>query len=208
VVISISAIAFACAALWLLSSRNAERRAQRVLAVNLGPVKEDSWYPAWNGVIINYLVTVKGADDQLPKSAYYKPRNRYRAENILDYLEDRYSEYDRVLGITESDISVTKGEAADWGVFGFARLNGKAAVISTYRLKLDNPSDELLKSRIFKVALHEFGHMSGLNHCTVSKSCPMQDAKGKVATVDSSQDSLCDSCMNKAARYAKQVGEA
>jgi archaemetzincin len=208
IAIAAFAVACACVATVLIYSRASERRIQRVVAVNLGPVNEGSWYPAWNGVIVNYLANVKGADDHLPESAYYAPRKRHRAEKILDYLEDRYSAYDRVLGITESDISVTKGESADWGVFGFARIHGKAAVISTYRLKLDGPSSERLKSRVYKVALHEFGHLSGLNHCTESSTCPMQDAKGKVSTIDSSQDSLCGSCMKKASRYAKQVGEA
>jgi archaemetzincin len=43
-----------------------------------------------------------------------------------------------------------------------------------------------------KVAVHEIGHTLGLPHCPTT-GCLMEDAGGKVATVDGEFD-LCERC--------------
>jgi archaemetzincin len=40
-----------------------------------------------------------------------------------------------VLGITDKDISSTKGVHADWGVMGLGFCPGSACVISSFRVK-------------------------------------------------------------------------
>ncbi len=51
----------------------------------------------------------------LPAAAYYAPRGRYRADSLLQYLK-RYGSGDTVIiGLTNKDISTTKGNVADWG---------------------------------------------------------------------------------------------
>ena len=56
----------------------------------------------------------------LPKSAYYRPRRRYRAEKLLKFLDKRApKDAYRVLGITAVDISTTKKPyktGAFWGL--------------------------------------------------------------------------------------------
>ncbi len=54
-------------------------------------------------------------------------------------------------------------------VFGLAKLNGKAGIVSTCRLRPEFyglPADELrLKERLIKESVHELGHLLNLRHC-------------------------------------------
>ena len=131
----------------------------------------------------------------LPKEAFYPPRQRYRADRLLDYLDAMHQEADKVLGLTEVDISMTKGEHKDWGVFGLARIGGRPAVVSVFRLQLDEPSAVDLARRLGTVATHEIGHTQGLKHCP-TVGCILEDARGKVATVDRAKG-FCRSCKSK-----------
>ena len=55
----------------------------------------------------------------LPVSAYYKARNRYKADSLLDYLlASMPAGADYIVGLTEKDISTQKDNIPDWGVFG------------------------------------------------------------------------------------------
>src|SRR5256885_1462186 len=59
----------------------------------------------------------------LPASAFYRPRERYRAEKLLDWLHaNTDAAYAKVIGVTQSDISTTKGDNVDWGIFGLGAL--------------------------------------------------------------------------------------
>lgn len=128
----------------------------------------------------------------LPASAYYEPRNRYRAEKLLQDLSSRLPHgAAKIMGITEVDISTTKGEHEDWGIFGLGCLNGETCVVSTFRLR-----DKRLQERIAKVAVHEIGHTFGLQHCQTNQ-CVMQDAEGKAATVDANSIKFCPDCRRK-----------
>jgi archaemetzincin len=77
---------------------------------------------------------VKVTTATLPGTAYYKPRNRFRADKLLNDL-NKYS-YSRVIGITDQDISCTKGDVYDWGLFGLGSMSGKTGVIPSYRVML------------------------------------------------------------------------
>src|SRR5688572_8458546 len=55
----------------------------------------------------------------MPKEAYYKPRNRYRADELLKDLKT-YTGCDKIIGITNKDISTTKNNIYDWGIMGLA----------------------------------------------------------------------------------------
>ena len=130
---------------------------------------------------------------RLPRSAYYPPRRRYRAEKLLSYLEGRMpTDGHRILGLTGSDISTTKGEHKDWGVLGLATLDGSACVISSFRCRRRSKGRTHARIRLAKVAVHEIGHTLGLDHCP-TRGCLMEDAMGKVATTDREHD-LCGRC--------------
>jgi archaemetzincin len=108
----------------------------------------------------------------VPESAFYAPRNRYRADSVINYLDHFGSTDTVVIGITSKDISTRKGNIADWGVMGLGFEPGNACVISTFRLSKANLSEQF-----YKLALHELGHTQGLPHCN-NKTCFMHDAEG------------------------------
>ena len=130
---------------------------------------------------------------ELPASAFYRPRERYRAEKLLDWLEaNTAATFTKVIGVTTSDISTTKGEVFDWGIFGLGQLGQRPCVISTFRLMRGVPHEKMLQ-RTQRVAAHEVGHTFGLEHCPTPR-CTMNDAEGKVATVDAENGQLCEQC--------------
>ena len=135
----------------------------------------------------------------LPKSAYYPPRKRYRAERLLTYLNGRMPKDGwRILGLTEFDISTTKDEFPDWGVMGLGELPGTATVISAFRCRKKARSRAHATERLAKVAVHEIGHTLGLPHCP-TLGCLMEDAMGKVTTTDRERD-FCPKCRGLAKR--------
>lgn len=121
----------------------------------------------------------------LPKQAFNAKRNRYRADSLLRYLDHITPDGSLCIGLTTADISTTKDNHPDWGIFGLGYCPGKVCVASLYRLK---GKDRLQK--LYKVAIHELGHTQGLNHCLV-KSCLMRDAQGKDCL-----DSETEFCVN------------
>ncbi len=122
----------------------------------------------------------------LPASAYYKHRNRYRADSLLHYLKRYGNEDSVVIGLTEKDISTTKNNVTDWGVMGLGFNPGNACVVSTFRLAKINQ-----KIQFYKVAVHELGHTQGLPHCPET-TCFMRDAKGGNPLND--EKGFCKSC--------------
>jgi archaemetzincin len=109
---------------------------------------------------------------KIPNSFYVKDRNRYRADSIIRYLKTINGNDSITVGITNWDISTTKGKVSDWGVMGLGYRPGKSCVISTFRLNKKN-----LTEQFHKVVLHEIGHTIGLKHCQV-QTCLMRDAEG------------------------------
>ena len=124
--------------------------------------------------IKNYCPNVKVLNRiELPKEAYYKERNRYRADSLIKFLNERTNDNFVTLGLTNKDISATKGKSKDFGIFGLAYRPGKSAIASSFRTQKENRQVEF-----FKVAIHELGHTQGLPHCS-DKTCLMKNAEGK-----------------------------
>jgi archaemetzincin len=119
-----------------------------------------------------YSNTVLLTPVNMPRQAYYKPRNRYRADTIIAWLSRRTIGNYVTIGLTSKDISTDRGKIIDWGVMGLGYQPGNACVTSTFRL-----SKKTLLDQLFKVSVHELGHTQGLPHCE-NKGCYMQDAEG------------------------------
>lgn len=137
--------------------------------------------------------TVRLARAELPRSAYYPPRQRYRAERLLEFLGPRLPpDGHRILGLTDVDISTTKGRYGDWGVLGLATIDGRACVLSSFRCRRGATGPEHALVRFAKTAVHELGHTFGLPHCT-TPGCLMEDGKGSVFTTDHEYDLCRDS---------------
>ncbi|MBI5609351.1 MAG: hypothetical protein HY902_10785 [Deltaproteobacteria bacterium] len=139
----------------------------------------------------------------LPKAAWYAPRKRWRAEVLLDWLAAHMPVgATKVIGMTAADISTRKGAVADWGVLGLGTMDGKSCVISSFRTTR-GVSEATARERLAKTAVHELGHNYDLDHCP-NVGCLMEDARGKVATVDGESD-LCSACRAKLAARGVNV---
>ncbi len=121
--------------------------------------------------MINPTAVLKGAIP-LPANAFYKPRNRYRADSLISSLNRLGNADTVVIGLTNKDVSTQNGSITDWGVMGLGFTPGNACVISTYRLNKIR-----FTALFYKLALHELGHTQGLSHCP-NKTCYMRDANG------------------------------
>jgi archaemetzincin len=133
--------------------------------------------------------------DSMPAAAYYLPRQRYRAELVIEALARQTPA--RILGVTALDISTSKDAHADWGIFGLGTIGGRACVISSFRCKRRAPNARAPAIRLAKIAVHEVGHNLGLEHCP-HVGCLMEDANGSVLTCDRDTD-LCPSCRDRLA---------
>lgn len=150
------------------------------------------------GISSLYDVQVKLlSPKELPADAYYKPRQRYRAEKLLDFLLSLpQNGADKIIGVTEQDISTTKGGHEDWGIFGLGLVGGRVCVVSSFRLRKGPKGTEFFNARLVKVVNHELGHAFGLDHCS-SANCLMEDAAGSIQTVDRETGDLCPACRAK-----------
>jgi archaemetzincin len=129
----------------------------------------------------------------LPADAWYAPRKRHRADKLLDFLDGRLPpDGTRILGLTGTDISTTKGTVFDWGVLGLGRIDGASSVISRFRCAKKSRGAAHARERLAKVAVHETGHTLGLDHCP-NRGCLMEDAEGLVTTCDREYD-FCARC--------------
>lgn len=170
--------------------------APQVVAIQpLGKVREQDIARVKAGVTALLALTVVVLPEKpLPKSAWYKPRERYKADRLLDALEaGKPVSCDRVVGLTARDISVTNDEGNDWGIFGLGQLGGDVCVVSTFRLRAGQADEKMFHARLVKVVNHELGHTLGLDHCP-EKGCLMQDAGGRIATVDGESGKPCNAC--------------
>ncbi|HUI29436.1 MAG TPA: hypothetical protein VLX91_04395 [Candidatus Acidoferrales bacterium] len=152
--------------------------------------------------------------------AFNLSRNQYNSTSILSALLEKSAEWIRpadfsngppsvpaerdftrmrsggkILGVTDGDIFVPVLTY----VFGEAQFDGKAAVVSSHRLREEfyglQPDKIVFMSRLAKEAIHELGHTFGLIHCG-NYLCVMHSSTG-VEEVDVKTDRFCDECRKK-----------
>ncbi len=129
-----------------------------------------------------------------PQLTYDASRGQYDSNMLLgQLLSDPSEDAMRILGVTSVDLFIPVLTY----VFGEAQLGGRAAVISTNRLRSEKyglpPDPEALISRLEKEAVHELGHTFGLFHCS-HPACVMH-ASTYVEEIDPKGASFCAACI-------------
>ncbi|MEM5836548.1 MAG: archaemetzincin family Zn-dependent metalloprotease [Candidatus Aenigmatarchaeota archaeon] len=139
------------------------------------------------------LITETTEPMEIPKEIYNSLRHQYPAPLVLKFLSERFR--GKVLGITDKDLYA---ESLNF-VFGQAYCPGNYAVVSIHRLDptfyKQAPNEKILMERAVKEAVHEVGHMLGLDHCTIS-TCVMSFSN-TVGDVDRKKKEFCQSCWKK-----------
>jgi archaemetzincin len=126
---------------------------------------------------------------------YFHPeRGQYDASAIL-YGYEKTDHKGRTILITSLDLYIPIFTF----VFGLAKLNGQTGIVSAHRLRGEFyglPSDEdLLKSRLIKEIVHEFGHLLNLRHC-INYKCVMASSN-TADDLDIKGNQYCGSCLSK-----------
>lgn len=130
----------------------------------------------------------------LPPRTYHALRNQYHSTGLLEYLlhEDNGEPW-RILGITGVDLYIPIFTF----VFGEAQLDGRAAIVSTFRpgggADGVKPPRSLLLNRLIKLSLHELGHTFSLPHCR-QPDCLMGFA-ANLEKLDQKKIGLCKYCL-------------
>lgn len=118
-------------------------------------------------------------------------RSQYEARRLLALLAAVQGS-GIVLGITHVDLFLPVLTF----VIGEAYLDGRAAVVSTFRLHEERygrePAPALLADRLLKEAVHEIGHCRGLVHCR-NPDCVMY-ASVVAEDVDLKRAEPCRAC--------------
>jgi archaemetzincin len=129
-----------------------------------------------------------------PGLAFDSYRNQYNSTLILSLLLSNANDTDaRFVGVTPYDLFVPVLTF----VFGEAQLNGRAAVVSSFRLRPEyyglRANESLLESRLEKETIHEIGHTFGLLHCS-DDTCVMRSST-YAEDIDLKSDRLCTRCL-------------
>jgi len=132
-----------------------------------------------------------------PAYAQDEMRRQYRSDLLLERLATIGMRPGKMLGVTDLDLFIPVLTF----VFGEAQLGGRAAVVSSYRLRSEmyglKPNRELLMERLAKESLHELGHTHGLFHC-YHPECVMQPST-YAELIDLKSARFCPDCERKLA---------
>jgi len=151
--------------------------------------------------------------EPVPPLAENQRRKRGNAEQlytlpILDLLKPRVPP--NAVGLLAlTPIDVTAGP--DWNfVFGQASLVDRVGVWSLHRLAAPDAPKETQLRRVAQVALHELGHMFGIDHCTAYSCC--MNGYNSMKEADAAPLAFCPECdpkvwwrfhLDPAPRYAR-----
>lgn len=127
---------------------------------------------------------------RLPGYALDRERGQYHSRAFLRLGASQWGAKNIV--ITDVDLYAVPYDF----VFGQAQLRGRAAVVSTYRLKngfYGLRENGEVRERLVKEAVHEVAHMYGVGHCD-DPGCVMSFSPG-VEDVDRKGVYPCPKCM-------------
>jgi archaemetzincin len=147
-------------------------------------------------VSIEFGIPVRIRDSNLDLSEFYDAaRRQYNGTGLLKKIDSSFA-YSR--GKTIAMFRVDLFIPILTYIFGQAYLNGRAGIVSVYRLANERyglkPDEKILTDRLRKEVVHELGHMFGLVHCS-DPLCVMRSST-YVEDIDQKEHRLCGSCRN------------
>jgi archaemetzincin len=128
-----------------------------------------------------------------PSFAFDPGRLQYDVGPILKAMEAQpFAGYAKIIAVVDVDLFVPVFTY----VLGEARIGGRCALVSLFRLAENTHPGQEGQSRFFercaKVALHELGHLFNLTHC--SNSPCVMSLSGSPEDLDSVGWRLCRYC--------------
>ena len=134
-----------------------------------------------------------GRKISIPPDSYNALREQYYATAVLKkMIVYKQRNMEILLGIIDADLYASKLNY----VFGEADPYAGVAIISLWRLRQEFyglPRDkDLLKERAAKEAIHELGHVYGLDHCS-HPECIMYFSNS-ISDTDKKRPRFCDIC--------------
>jgi archaemetzincin len=146
------------------------------------------------------VISVAHAELPVPPDSKDELRRQWLSNRLVETIYDRGKSDgalpgEWLLGIAAVDLFAPERDF----VFGEAELGGACAVVSVARMREPGLSDdtEVVRSRLLREALHEIGHLAGIQHCTHG-SCVMQLSEG-TADIDRKPASYCADCARRMA---------
>lgn len=131
------------------------------------------------------------------KQMYDEGRDQYNSRGYVMHCARRAKEKGHiVLGVTGVDLF----SAGLNFVFGTAQIGGRGGVISINRLG----EDKILRERMVKEAVHEIGHILGLEHCP-DENCVMHFSNS-LSDTDRKAGWFCSSCEEEYQEEWEKIG--
>jgi len=132
----------------------------------------------------------------IPEESWNDKREQYQSDIILEEIDKIGRNMGIILvGITSEDLYVSGLNF----VFGQAKINGNACIVSFHRLRPEFygsiANRDLLKKRLRKEIIHELGHVIGLFHCS-DRRCVMSFSNS-IYDVDYKGERICGNCWRK-----------
>lgn len=176
-----------------------EQKIKRIVLVPLGEIEPGLMKGLKQDLHFFGLEVIIEFPEPEPAYAFDPQRGQYRSTMILKRLKSEAQKEAMILGVTAVDL-FSKNLTF---VFGEAEVGGDVAIISLARLDQGfygmKNNGQLLSKRIKKEAVHELGHVLGLNHCS-DAHCVMYYSNDLVDT-DNKKDAYCDECTDDGALF-------